>query len=95
MSRDTAGKIIAVAVNRELGDIPAVTAVDAARMLGVSSARVSQLLNAGLLDSWKDGTKHMMSKASIEHDSPMHQGWDAPKRPPLPCKAMPLWAFIT
>lgn len=60
------GKIIAVAVNRELGDIPAVTAVDAARMLGVSSARVSQLLNAGLLDSWKDGTKHMMSKASIE-----------------------------
>ena len=60
------GKIIAVAVNRELGDIPAVTAVDAARMLGVSSARVSQLLNAGLLDSWKDGTKRMMSKASIE-----------------------------
>ena len=35
------GKIIAVAVSRELGDIPAVTAADAARMLGVSSARVS------------------------------------------------------
>ena len=59
MSRDTAARL-------SLGDIPAVTAVDAARMLGVSSARVSQLLNAGLLDSWKDGTKHMMSKASIE-----------------------------
>ena len=53
------GKIIA-------GDIPAVTAADAARMLGVSSARVSQLINAGLLDSWKDGTKRMVSKASIE-----------------------------
>lgn len=60
------GKIIAVAVSRELGDIPAVTAVDAARMLGVSSARVSQLLNLRLLDSWKDGTKRMVSKASLE-----------------------------
>lgn len=51
------GKIIAVAVSRELNDIPAVTAANAARMLGVSSARVSQLINAELLDSWKDGTK--------------------------------------
>ena len=48
------------------GKITAVTAADAARMLGVSSARVSQLINAGLLDSWKDGTKRMVSKASIE-----------------------------
>ena len=63
---DFGGKIIAVAVSRELNDIPAVTAADAARMLGVSSARVSQLINAGLLDSWKDGTKRMVSKASIE-----------------------------
>ena len=60
------GKIIAVAVSRELGDIPTVTAADPARMLGVSTARVSQLINAGLLDSWKDGTKRMVSKASIE-----------------------------
>lgn len=60
------GKIIAVAVSRKLGNIPAVTAADAARTLGVSTARVSQLINAGLLDSWKDGTKRMVSKASIE-----------------------------
>ena len=60
------GKIISVAVSRKLNDIPAVTAVDAARMLGVSSARVSQLINAGLLDSWKDGAKRMVSNASIE-----------------------------
>lgn len=55
-----------MAVSRELGDIPAVTAADAARMLGVSSARVSQLIGAGLLDSWRDGTKRMVSRASIE-----------------------------
>lgn len=60
------GKIIAVAVSRELGDIPAITAADAARMLGVSSARVSQLIGAGLLESWRDGTKRMVSKASVE-----------------------------
>lgn len=60
------GKIIAVAVSRELNDIPSVHAADAARMLGVSSARVSQLINAELLDSWKDGTKRMVSKSSIE-----------------------------
>lgn len=74
------GKIIAVAVSRELNDIPAVTAADAARMLSVSSARVSQLINAKLLDSWKDGTKRMVSKASIEHDSPTHQRQGAQKR---------------
>ena len=60
------GKIIAVAVSRELGDVPAITAADAARMLGVSSARVSQLIGAGLLESWRDGTKRMVSKASVE-----------------------------
>lgn len=60
------GRIIAVAVSRELGDIPAMTAADAARALGVSTARVSQLINAGLLDSWRDGTRRMVSRASVE-----------------------------
>lgn len=60
------GRIIAIAVERKLGDIPAMTAADAARELGVSSARVSQLINAGLLDSWKDGTRRMVSRASVE-----------------------------
>lgn len=60
------GQIIAVAVSRELGDIPAMTASDAARALGVSTARVAQLINAGLLDSWRDGTKRMVSKASVQ-----------------------------
>ncbi len=60
------GNIIAIAVSRELGDIPAMTAADAARELGVSSARVSQLCKAGLLDSWRDGTRRMVSRASVE-----------------------------
>lgn len=60
------GRVIAVAVSRELGDIPAMTAADAARELGVSTARVSQLIGAGLLDSWRDGTRRMVSRASVE-----------------------------
>lgn len=60
------GRIIAVAVCRELGDVPAMTAADAARELGVSTARIAQLINAGLLESWKDGTKRMVSRASVE-----------------------------
>ena len=42
------------------------TASEAARALGVSTARVAQLINAGSLDSWKDGTKRMVSKASVD-----------------------------
>lgn len=60
------GKVIAIAVSRELSDIPAMTAADAARALGVSTARVSQLVSAGLLDSWRDGTRRMVSRASVE-----------------------------
>lgn len=48
------GMVIALAVSRELSNIPAMTAADAARELGVSTARVTQLANAGLLDSWKE-----------------------------------------
>lgn len=60
------GKVIAIAVTRELGGIPAMTASEAARELGVSPARIDQLSKAGLLDSWKDGTRRMVSKASVD-----------------------------
>ena len=60
------GRIIAVAVERSLEDIPAVTASEAARMLGVSTARVAQLVKSNLLDSWKVGGTRMVSVASIE-----------------------------
>lgn len=60
------GRVIAVAVSRELGDIPAMTAADAARELGVSRSRVSQLIRSGLLVSWVDGTRRMVSRDSVE-----------------------------
>ncbi len=60
------GQIIAIAVERELRDIPAMTAADAARELGVSSARIAQLCKSGLLESWKDGSRRMISVNSVE-----------------------------
>lgn len=72
------GQVIAVAVDRSLGDIPAMTAADAARALGVSTARVAQLCSAGLLDSWKDGSRRMVSRASVEARM---EGSPAPGRP--------------
>ncbi len=60
------GRVLAIAVQRELSDIPAMTAADAARALGVSCARVTQLCTAGLLESWQDGTKRMVSRASVD-----------------------------
>ncbi len=70
---ENGGRIIAAAVERKLGSIPAMTAADAVRELGVSTARVPQLINAGLLGSWRDGTKRMVFRASVEsrkEDSP-------------------------
>lgn len=59
------GKIVAVAVSRDLSDIPAVTASEASRMLGVSTARVSQLIKSKRLESWKVGGTRMVSLESV------------------------------
>lgn len=60
------GRIIAVSVNCDLARADAVTAADAARMLGISSARVAQMCESGKLTSWKDGTRRMVMRSSIE-----------------------------
>lgn len=60
------GTVIAVAVDCDLSRVDAVTAAEAARMLGVSSARVAQMCEAGKLESWKDGSRRMVARASVE-----------------------------
>ena len=61
------GMVVTVATNVELSDIPAVTAAEAAEMLGVSTARVAQLCRDGSLNSWKVGSTRMVSRDSIEY----------------------------
>lgn len=60
------GTVIAVATPASLSDVPSVSSAEAARMLGVSRARVKQLCDAGLLDSWKVGATRMVSLESIK-----------------------------
>ncbi len=60
------GRIIAVAIDTDKHDIPSMSASEAARRLGISTARVAQLCNAGLLESWKDGSCRMVSCESVE-----------------------------
>lgn len=59
------GTVIAVAVEASLEDVLAMTAAEAARELGVSTARVAQLVSAGQLDSWRIGATRMVSEDSV------------------------------
>ena len=60
------GRVMAIAVDFDLSRVDAVTAADAARMLGVSTARVSQMCDKGILTSWKDGSKRLILRESVE-----------------------------
>lgn len=59
------GRIITVAVDCNLSRVDAVTAADAARILGVSPARISQMCDNYQLLSWKEGSKRMITRDSV------------------------------
>lgn len=60
------GWVVAVAVSVELSDAPAMTSTQAAKALGVSTARVAQMCSAGQLASWKVGSTRMVAVESVE-----------------------------
>ncbi len=60
------GRVAMIGVSATLSDVPSVTAAEAASRLGVSRARVSQMLGAGLLRGWKDGRNTRVSIKSAE-----------------------------
>lgn len=59
------GTVIAVSVDCDLSKVESVSAAEAARILGVSRARVSQMCESGLLESWKDGTRRLITRNSV------------------------------
>lgn len=59
------GKVMTIAVDVDLARADAVTAADAARILGVSTARVAQMCEKGQLTSWKDGSRRMVLRDSV------------------------------
>lgn len=60
------GRIAIVAVQADLDSIDTVAACDAAKMLGVSRARVSQMLSAGQLEGYRKGRSTFVTRASVE-----------------------------
>lgn len=60
------GRVITLSVERSVSGIPAVSAADAAEMLGVSRARIGQLCKDGKLVSWKEGPHRMISLRSLQ-----------------------------
>lgn len=60
------GVVVAVAASADVSDAPSVTAAEAARQLGVSTARVAQMCASGQLVSWKIGATRMVACESIE-----------------------------
>ena len=73
------GQVVLVATRVNLGDIPAVPAAEAARMLGVSTARVAQLCSAGDMYNWKLGGTRMVALESIEERLKVQPGAGRPK----------------
>lgn len=60
------GRIVVIAVECDLRYADAVSAAEAARILGVSSARVSQMCEKGLLVSFKSGSSRLVMRDSIK-----------------------------
>ena len=60
------GRVLLVAVEAGLDTIPAVTASEAAELLGVSRARVSQMLKADLLEGFRKGRDSFITRYSVD-----------------------------
>ena len=60
------GRILLVAVEASLDTVPAVTASEAAELLGVSRARVSQMLKSGLLMGFRKGRDSFITRYSVD-----------------------------
>jgi predicted RNase H-like HicB family nuclease len=60
------GVIMVVSVDVELGRVPRVSASEAARILGVSPARVTHMIRDGLLEAFRDGHRTYVTRSSLE-----------------------------
>lgn len=60
------GRIAIVAVDADLDSVETVAASDAAEMLGVSRARVSQMLSGGLLTGYRKGRATFVTLDSVK-----------------------------
>lgn len=59
------GRIMVVSVQAGLETVERVSAAEAARMLGVTPGRVSQMLKANLLSGWREGGRTWVAADSV------------------------------
>lgn len=59
------GKVICIAVDAGKDTIRKVTASEAARMLGVTPGRVTQMIDANLLEAWREGHRTWVTVDSV------------------------------
>ena len=76
----SSGRMVTIAVEVGLDEVPSVTAAEAAVMLGVSTARVAQLCKTELLDSWKVRHTRMVSLESVETRASEKAGAGRPRK---------------
>lgn len=76
------GRMVILAVDASLEQEPSVTAAEAARMLGVSTARIAQLCASGVLDSWKVGGSRMVRLACVKERADAQVTPGRPKKEP-------------
>lgn len=55
-----------VSVEVSLDNVEKVSASEAARILHVSRSRITAMIEAGLLDAWRDGRNTWVSRASVD-----------------------------
>ena len=72
------GRMATLAIETSLDRVPAVTAEEAARLLGISNDRIDQLCEAGHLDSWVVNGTRMVRMESIEDRSEVEDREESP-----------------
>lgn len=60
------GRVVLLGIDAGLDTVRKVTASEAARMLGVTPGRVTQMLGAGRLEGWREGRRTWIALDSVE-----------------------------
>ena len=60
------GMVMLMSVEAAIAQIKRLSAAEAARMLGVSPSRVTHMIKAGILESFKDGHRSWVTLQSVE-----------------------------
>ena len=59
------GKVVIIAINAGKETVPKMTAAEAARQLGVTRGRVSQMVSTGQLETLEEGGRKWITKYSL------------------------------